>query len=404
MKKTILSFLILPLALTAIANVADVTEVAKESQSIKYDKIKIEARPELLIKRNSKDDPEAVSLSPDGNRLAWIDKKRSSDSLQAVNMWGSVRIIGEFTKYSRIRKAGLLDLYTGISFTADNMIVASEEGYKFGAISATTAFMAFSNEDTAPKGYNSCIKVNYKRRNERKLCVKDFGLVHGDFLQHPRISPNGKYLAIYIKGSVPSNKAGLYIYLLEENRSFHVDDFPAKHPTWSPSGDKLLFHYQIGGNTKDGSSIEKAVIGYYEIISNSSNIIGRRVLMDDINQADYIYHKHPTVIPETSILIFHGQNKVDGKKKLYARKLEQGSKIFQLKILGTVDGKTMYTAKHPAASYQTKELVFIGKEKDIGVDGVKEDGGAVVKGPKQIYRLGPEAVQEIQNTINGTTI
>jgi hypothetical protein len=377
------------------------TARSEVQQSVRYDKIKIESLPQLIINRDMENDPEAIALSPDGSRLAWIDKKRSSSRLQAVNMFMSVKVDNEFKKYLRIRKSSIGDLYTGISFTPANKVVASEENYKFGAITSTLTFMAFSNEDPAPKGYESCIKVNFKARDQKKLCVEDFGLLAGDFLQHPRISPNGKYLVIYIKGNQEGNKPGVYLYDLEDTTSgyigFHAGVYADKHPTWSPDGSKILFHHQTGGNTKDGSSLEKAVIGYYEINYNTSNPLGRRFLMDDINQEGYVYHKHPAVIPNTNILIFHGQNEVDGNKKLYARKLTPGSKVFQLKIPATESDLKMYKAKHPATSYQTKEIYFIGKEKEIQ----GEDGKEALKGPKQIYRLGPEAVQQIENAVNG---
>lgn len=378
------------------------TARSEDQQAATYEKIKITSIPQLIIDRDMKDDPEAISLSPDGTRLAWIDKKRSLDMLQAVNMWLSAKVNGEFTKYSRIRKSSIGDLYTGVSFTPSNHIVASEEDYQFGAVTSTMAFMAFSNEDPAPKGYKSCIKVKFKHREQRKFCVEDFGLISGDFLQHPRISPNGKYLAIYIKGAKEGNKPGIYLYDLEDEtsgyRGFHAGNYADKHPTWTPDGSKILFHHQTGGNTKDGSLLEKAVIGYYEVNYNSSNPIGRRFLMDDINQEGYIYQKHPAVIPGTDILIAHGQNEVDGNKKLYARRLVPGSKVYQLKIPATESDLKMYKAKHPATSYETKELYFIGKEKEVSSK--EEVGKEALKGPKQIYRLGPEAVDQIEKVLN----
>jgi len=410
MKKMLFLLILIQFAGTAKSEEAtsDAPEFIQQ-EWIRYAKIHLETRPELIIERELKDDPEAVVLSPDGSRIGWIDKRWSSGIWQPVNMWFANKVDGEFVRPKPVGKPwGIIvpyekfNLYTGMSFGNNNNVVASEEGYQIGAISRTSGHSLLSNEDAKPVGYKSCIKIDYKRKRfdksakQKELCVEDFGLEKGDFLQHPRISPNGQFLAIYIKGENENNKPGIYLYDLQEDSSFHAEDFPAKHPTWSPDGDKLLFHYQIGGNTKDGSSLEKAVIGYYEIDYEADNIVGDRILMDDVNQEDYIYHKHPTVVPNSNLLFFHGQTKVDGKKKLFVRQLVEGSKIWQIRMLGTDEDHKMHSSKHPATSYETKELYFIGKEKERST----EEGVEDVKGPKQIYRLNIDALEEISGTVN----
>jgi hypothetical protein len=366
----------------------------------KYEKIKLKTSAKLVIAREIGFEPEAIALSPDGKYLGWIDKFDSNFWWNPINMWQAERISGEYRNIQVLEKFEGLNAYTTISYTNDNAIVAAEyEHTGMAAIQTEYNYVEdpINGQESSPGGCISCIKISYSQFNERKLCIDDFGLLEGDYLRHPRISPNGRYLALYVAGKVEGNRPGIYVYDLHLNEFFNYGVHTDKHPTWSPDGTKILFHYQTGGIVNDGSLIEKAVIGYYDVSNGPIGLIKNdRILLDDINQANYIYHKHPSVVPNTDLLFFHGKIKEGGKRKLLVRKLEANSQIYYLKLKGTTKSAEIYKAGHPGSSYSTHELFFVGQERAKK----KNRAGKKIKGPKQIYKLDAEAIREIEAIVN----
>ncbi len=197
----------------------------------------------------------------------------------------------------------------------------------------------------------------------RVVEYQDWGLDSTEILQHPRVSPDGRWLTFYTR--VNPEDEGVYLLDRVTGRHYHVSDEHDKHPTWGPDGRRIYFHLVSGGKRHRfdffASGIERAALGYIELrVLPNQPLRWRRRLFDDINGA-FVYHKHPAEVPGTGLLFFHGRETPDGKTKLMVRAAEPGSRVYVLDPRWR--GEKLKEAKHPAASFETRDLVFIAKPK-----------------------------------------
>jgi len=181
-----------------------------------------------------------------------------------------------------------------------------------------------------------------------------------EIIQHPRLSPDGQWLAFYTRKQKITR--GIYLYNVISKKTFHISNHDDKHPTWSPDGTKLLFHYQKGGDALDSqpsNQPEQAYLGYFDFTCLEKNEVKcRRVLLDTSNET-YTYFKHPTQLVGTNLLFFHGKLNAKGRHVLMVRRLEINGPIYCLQI--EINGHKLTEIKHPASSNTKPVLVFLGK-------------------------------------------
>lgn len=347
-------------------------------------KLKLDSGIELFT--NQTTEPSALALNDDGSRIYWIAKKSAKSLLEPIDIFTSSTEISQVLPV-RIKR-GFADLYTAVApldHTSDEVVV-NKENYTLGAITRTLIHRLLTGDDT-PKGYKSCIEIKNVKTNKtnRKLCGSDFGLKQ-ELLAHARVSPDKNWLTFYLKGA--KNPAGIYLFNMNTNKTLFLGEFNDKHPTWSPDGSKILFHFQKGGNTHSQKEVneetaeetEEAFIGWYDLqIQNDSLIQATRHLVDDpALTTGYTYQKHPTMLPGANFIIYHGQEKIDGSKRLYLRELKENSKIRELSM--KLNDCSIKSAKHPAAGFNDHFVYFIGKTEC-------KAGETEIKSDAQIFRL-----------------
>ncbi len=197
---------------------------------------------------------------------------------------------------------------------------------------------------------------------ERLVECRDWGLNKTELLQHARLSPDGRWLAFYTREH--QNDKGIYLLDTKTGKKRRLSCELDKHPTWSADGSRIYFHTQYGGRRRrfeiESDDVERSVIGYFQLHMQDGELIAyERISMDDLNN-EYIYNKHPVEVPGTSLLFFHGQEKPGGKKRLMVRLNEPKSQVFVVKPF--LNGCKLKAAKHPCASRQQKDLVFVAKQ------------------------------------------
>jgi hypothetical protein len=203
------------------------------------------------------------------------------------------------------------------------------------------------------------------RGGEPEILVEhqDWGLRRNELIQHARVSPDGRWLAFYVR--VHKATQGIYLLDLHRRRHYRLSEYHDKHPTWDPSGHRIYFHHVTGGARHRFDFFtrgqERAVIGYIELHLRDGRLVDwERHLMDELN-GEFIYHKHPTEVAGRGLLFFHGRLKPEGKMKLMVRYNEPGSQIYVIEA--TCGGKKLKAVKHPCSSLEVADLVFIGKAK-----------------------------------------
>jgi hypothetical protein len=221
---------------------------------------------------------------------------------------------------------------------------------------------------------------------ERVIEPADWGIPATELLQHARLSPDGRRLAFYTR--VHPGTQGVYLLDLRSGKHYRLSAEHDKHPTWSPDGRRLYFHLTQGGKRHRfdvlGSGVERSVLGWFELDFAGGGLEGwRRVLMDELN-GEYVFQKHPVVLPGTDLVFFHGQSRPDGDKHLMVRRAAPGSRVYVLSP--TWAGGKLKEAKHPCASFETSDLMFIAKPK----------GG---KDYSLLLRLTDDALRKIEETV-----
>lgn len=192
----------------------------------------------------------------------------------------------------------------------------------------------------------------------------DFDLEPTELIQHARISPDGRWLTFYTR--VHEHTQGVYLLNRHTGAKYRLSPHHDKHPTWSPDGKRIYFHTVVGGarHRFDFFAVgqEIAVLGYYDMTFEGDKLIDwQRKLFDPIDTDTYIYHKHPAEVPGTGLLFFHGEEEPDGKKRIMVRRAECGSPVYVLDLYW--QGKKLKKAKHPCASFTTRDMIFIAKPK-----------------------------------------
>lgn len=192
----------------------------------------------------------------------------------------------------------------------------------------------------------------------------DWDLPSDELVQHPRISPDGRWLTFYCR--VHDAAQGVYLLNLQTEQHFRLSTEHDKHPTWSADGKRIYFHHVHAGKRHRFDmftlSDEQSVIGYFDMTFHGrTHPDWRRVLMDQPGGDAFIYHKHPVEIPQTDLLAFHGRKSPDGDMKLMVRRDEPGSPVFEIEPYW--QGEKLKEAKHPCSSFRYTDLVFVAKPK-----------------------------------------
>lgn len=210
----------------------------------------------------------------------------------------------------------------------------------------------------------------YERQDDKYYPVKkfkmkkDFGLGN-NIINHPKVSPDGRWLTFYTRGL---DKRGIYLYNFETEEVHHIstredgqghDD---KHPTWTADGKKILFHYQTGGNSSvNTDQDEQSYLGYYAIETKGNQLVSStRVMIDDLSSPKFTYHKHAGNFVDTDYIVFHGKKKIDGSSKIYIRKMEKNSNIYEIELKNAA-GEKFKKLKHPTLSMKAKNMVFLAR-------------------------------------------
>lgn len=78
------------------------------------------------------------------------------------------------------------------------------------------------------------------------------------------------------------------------------------------------------------------------------------------------------MIPGTNFVIYHGQEKIDGAKRLYLRELKSDSRIRELSM--KLNGCSLKSTKHAATGYRDHYVYFVGKTAcSVGSEEVKSE-------------------------------
>jgi hypothetical protein len=274
-------------------------------------------------------------------------------------------------------KKPLLNIFVKGSFTPSGEIVACELEYRFGAITKST-WGFFRTGEWEPLGYHSVISFYKDGVKRLTYDAKDFGLPKGTFLEHPRVSPDGRFLTFYTQSA--ANVQGIYVYNLEKKTTTYMGNFLDKHPTWSADGKRIFFHEQ---GQLAGTKEEIARIGYYDLDFVGDEVkLGKRNLLWNHEHAlgsDYIYQKHPAYHPGLDVVFFHARNGLDGKKSIGAISMahpERPPVFLELSI----DGEKVTHAEHVDVSDRVDSpLYFVARMKGekvsrlmkISIDGLK---------------------------------
>jgi Tol biopolymer transport system component len=224
---------------------------------------------------------------------------------------------------------------------------------------------------------------------ERLVSYSDFDMRPDELIQHPRISPDGRWLTFYTR--VHKADQGVYLLNLETHRKVRLGDTHDKHPTFSPDGTRVYFHTVVGGKRHRfdffTSSMEKSVVGYFDLKFAGAELVSwERVLMDEITE-DYIYHKHPAEVPGTGLLFFHGRSEPKsegGKNTIMVRRAVPGSQVYDIRL--EYNGRKLKASKHPCSSRTTRDMVFIAKPKGT-------------KTYHLLMNLTPESMRIIEDTV-----
>lgn len=345
-----------------------------------YEKINIKNHTELVD--GNLNDIDSVAVSDDGNQICWIGKDTNRKSTYPINLYVKDTSLSVSAKPQKIKKA-LLNAFTKCAFDHHGNIITSELKWRPGAI-VNTLYHSYRSGDFEPKTYQSILRTYDINTNQLVSEVDAIKLGQNskkEFIKHPRVSPDGKWVTFYTMGNYGTE--GVYLYHIDTQKVVHLGKFLDKHPTWSPDGSKILFHHQVS-NRKEGG-LEMAYLGFYDLsFSGKDDVTAKRVLIDDMTKEGYSYHKHPAMYVDSDLLFFHGQEKPDGKKSIYMRKLAKNSKIYKLsfKKLDT----PLKKAKHPAVARNKSGLYFLGKE---------DQEGAKYK----IYRLAPNLITKLNNLV-----
>jgi len=353
------------------ANSAQEREPAQEDSSagVKYSEMKIEEGHIAVINIKAKS-VESPVVSPDGRKIIAIGDLGKAPVDIIVKDLTDPNDSG--TKLGR----GPFDIFIKGAFLANgDEIVACELDYKVGALTKTVANY-MQSKDWDPIGYRSVISFYSKGKKRGQLDAAAFGLPNKTFLQHPRVSPNQKWMTFYVQPGTEApttTTQGVYLYNFATKKTFYLGNYPDKHPTWDDKGERIFFHEQ----GKMGN-IEVARVGYYDLdIDNESVRVKNRIMFAGAGHPlgeTYIYQKHPAYHKGLNLVFFHiNEGKdcaTDGPKchKSIAALSLDNPKHPPVEVKLTYNGEKVAHAQHTDVSEQADSpLYFVGR-----VNGEKE--------------------------------
>jgi hypothetical protein len=349
-----------------------------QEAAFNYEKVKVKKGIELIDESTFA--IESIAVSNDGSKLCWLGKGKDKDYLYPGTVFQKQLKNDKWQTTTKLKKKGrMLNIFSKCSFDTKGNLMTSELAWRPGAIIKTVINKSKTGVFT-PKGYVS--KITAYKNGKRILNLKARTLGHKkntEFIKHPRLSPNGKWLTYYIMGM--HEQKGAFLLNMNTKEVHRLSSLYDKHPTWSDDGSKILFHYTP--DHKD-TEAEKGLLGYFDMtFKNGEFKSAERIMLDDPSVEGYVYHKHPALYAKTDLLFFHAQSKVDGNKKLMVRRLYPNSQIHQVKV--SFEGEKLHKVKHPATAMNQRGLYFIGKFK-----------GQEYK----VYSLSDKAVQKLNQKIN----
>jgi len=298
--------------------------------------------------------PEAPALSPDGKSLvyatqvykddlfdyeihsAWLAKPAPGGAWQTAPL-----VSGKRTFF------GTMETYFNPTFDArgEQVVMGSARFWNVVGIPILP---------TLQKGLDSYSLARGLRQS--MVTPVELGIPH-EALQHPKISPDGEWLAFYTRRRKESR--GIYLLHVKTRKLHRISAEDDKHPTWSPDGKHLLFHYQRGGDALDPvpkDFPEQAYLGYFELAFKGENDVSwRRFLIDPVTDA-YTYNKHPTLVPGTDLLFFHARLNPKGRHLLMVRRLGVNTPIYL--VAPAFEGGPMREIKHPRRACLPKNSFF----------------------------------------------
>jgi hypothetical protein len=230
-----------------------------------------------------------------------------------------------------------------------------------------------------PVGYDSVLSFfkptgnGYSREDDKMLHPTDVGLDKTVFLEHPRFSPDQKWLVFYVqKGAAHPTDAdeGVYIYNFASQKSTWLGHYPDKHPTFDATGNRIFFHEQ-GKLASDGKT-EVARVGYYDLnFSGNTVSVKQRVIFSEGDQAlgsDFVYQKHPAPHAGLNLVFFHVQTpNSDGTKltkSLAAISLEHPDHAPILIKMKSGDHEIKHAEHADVSEALDSPVYFVGREDD----------------------------------------
>ena len=216
----------------------------------------------------------------------------------------------------------------------------------------------------------------------KKLETKDFNIPgRYGLMKHQRFSKDGKWMTFYARGT--REGSGVYLYNFETKKTVVLSRHNDKHPTFNKAGDKIFFHWQLGGNSseKSGYDFELSYLGYIKLSFSGNQVKWKRILLDKPKKGLYNYQKHPVPYPGTDLVFSHGRvHPSKGGMKLFVRSLSRPEKKWSFK-LSSFENVKLNRTKHPSASFEDNGLYFVGRNK-------KEKNN-------RVYFLSPEVIKGI---------
>jgi hypothetical protein len=200
-----------------------------------------------------------------------------------------------------------------------------------------------------------------EKLHEMKLTEVDLAsgakrtVYNGDItLIHPQYHPDGKSIAAY---SRQPGKEGLY--LLDATKPgaepVRLTNVADKHPIWSEDGKKLFFHNQTNAE-EEGA--EKAWLGVLDMTDPKNP---KRTMIDDV--ASDAYHKHPTPLPNSDLVVYHVADQQTDKKWLEVVNTVTKDRA-KLPVEGvSPNGSKLSEFKHAAFGPGGDQMVVLGKAK-----------------------------------------
>ena len=318
---------------------------------------------------------EAPVLSPQGDRVALVVDEYENEALhlKVGSVWTADRADGAWReprleRQGSVEAVGLVDTYFHPSFAPDGATLL----YNHVQV-ATKVFVPKAST------LRSWVELG---SDARRWEAEALGL-HGEILEHPRLSPDGAWMVFYVKRK-PETR-GIWLLHPASGRLVRISDQDDKHPVWSPDGTKVLFHHQVGGDALDRvppGTPEQSTLGCIDLaLGDPAAVTFTRVLLDPPT-AGFRYHKHPMLLADGDLLLFHGAESPGGELHLMARRLRPGSPVTRLDFVQ--DGRRMEKSKHPSTAGSARVALFVGSFK-----------GA----PARVYQLRPDALDRLEKEL-----